>query len=234
MMTRSIGRFRTALFTALAATVVLAAPTAAHVTVSSTDASQGGYGMLTFRVPNESDTAATTKLTITLPSETPLAHVTAQSKPGWKVTTDTTTFDEPVKVGDFELTEAVTSITWTATGGGIPVGGFDTFAISGGPLPASQTLVLPATQTYDDGDVVAWDQTGDGAERPAPTLTLTEGGGGHSHGAAAGDDHDEASPDGTAQDESDQDGSGFDVLSIVAIVLAAVALVVAVQNRRRA
>lgn len=233
MMTRSIGRFRTALFTALAATVALAAPAAAHVTVSSTDASQGGYGMLTFRVPNESDTAATTKLTITLPSKTPLAHVTAQSKPGWKVTTDTTTFDAPVKVGDFELTEAVTSITWTATDGGIPVGGFDTFAISGGPLPASQTLVLPATQTYDDGDVVAWDQTGDGAERPAPTLTLAEGGGGHSH-AAADDDHDDARPDGTAQDESEQDGSGFDVLSIVAIVLAAVALVVAVQNRRRA
>ena len=31
---------------------------AAHVTVSSQDAAPGGYGKLTFRVPNESDTAS--------------------------------------------------------------------------------------------------------------------------------------------------------------------------------
>ena len=38
-------------------------------------------------------------------------------------------------------------------------------------------LVLPAVQTYDDGEVVAWDQppAADGSEpeRPAPTVTLT-------------------------------------------------------------
>jgi hypothetical protein len=38
-------------------------------------------------------------------------------------------------------------------------------------------LVLPAVQTYDDGEVVAWDQapTPDGAEpeRPAPTVSLS-------------------------------------------------------------
>jgi hypothetical protein len=40
---------------------------------------------------------------------------------------------------------------------------------------AAATYEFAAVQTYDDGEVVAWDQTGDGdtePERPAPTLSL--------------------------------------------------------------
>lgn len=222
-MTRIMGRLTAALTTTAAAGLLLAGAASAHVTVSSTDASQGGYGLLTFRVPNESDTAATTELTVTLPAETPLAHVSAQAKPGWKVSTKTTKLDKPVTSGDFELTEAVTSITWTATDGGIPVGAFDTFAISGGPLPDTDTFVLPATQTYADGEVVAWDEEATGDEEPAhpaPALTLAEGGGDGHHGA--GD-----------TDAADDDGLDVDPIAIVAIALAAVALVLSVKNRRR-
>lgn len=224
-MTRIMGRLTAALTTTAAAGLLLAGAASAHVTVSSTDAAHGGYGMLTFRVPNESDTAATTELTVTLPADTPLAHVSAQAKPGWKVSTKTTKFDEPVKAGDFELTEAVTSVTWTATDGGIPVGAFDTFAISGGPLPDAETLVLPATQTYADGEVVAWDQesTGDGEpEHPAPVLTLSE---------ATGNGHHGETDTATSEDDS---GSGVDPLAVVALAVAVVALGLSVKNRRRA
>ena len=77
-------------------------------------------------------------------------------------------------------------MTWTADPGTrIGPGEFADFPLSLGPLPEVDRLVLPAVQTYDDGEVVAWDQppAADGAEpeRPAPAVTLTPAGG------AAGD-----------------------------------------------
>ena len=59
----------TALLAALVASVVVAAGASAHVTVSSDDAAAGGYGKLTFRVPNESDTASTVGLRIQIPQQ---------------------------------------------------------------------------------------------------------------------------------------------------------------------
>ncbi|MET0450114.1 MAG: YcnI family protein, partial [Aeromicrobium sp.] len=180
-MTRTIARPRAAktLGAALITTVLVAvaAPASAHVGVSSTDAAKGGFGKVVFRVPNESDTAATTKIVVTLPAETPFAFVSAGAKPGWKVDVQKTALDQPTKSGDYELTEAVSTITWTAEGGGIPVGQFDEFAISGGPFPDADSISFAAQQTYDDGEVVDWDQeqTGDEEpEHPAPTLSLAE------------------------------------------------------------
>jgi hypothetical protein len=66
------------------------------------------------------------------------------------------------------------------------------------------SVTFPATQTYDNGDVVAWDQPtpADGSEpqHPAPTVQLTpasgDGHGGHGGGdapqAAAADSGDTA------------------------------------------
>jgi hypothetical protein len=82
-------RFRRALaLTAGAvALALLAAPAAlAHVTVASTDAEQGGFAVLTFRVPAESETASTTKLTVGLPTDHPLAFVSVEPHPGWSYT----------------------------------------------------------------------------------------------------------------------------------------------------
>jgi uncharacterized protein YcnI len=217
------------------ALVAVAAPASAHVTVSSDDASPGGFGVATLRVPNESDTAATTKLTVTLPTEAPFAFVSAQAKPGWTVDTTTEKLDEPVKTGDFDVTEVTTSITWTATGDGIAPGEYDTFGLSGGPFPDAD-LTLPTVQTYDDGEVAAWDQeqTGDTEpERPAPVLALTGSASdqGHAHGDASSDDATAASAE---VDESSTDGVAL-VIAIAAAVLAAAALLVSVrQNRRRA
>ena len=61
------------------ALMVLAPAASAHVTVSSPDASPGGFGKLVFRVPTESETASTVKLSVTLPTDTPFALVSAKS-----------------------------------------------------------------------------------------------------------------------------------------------------------
>jgi uncharacterized protein YcnI len=150
----------------------------AHVTVSSPDAKPGGYAKLVFRVPTESDTASTTKLVVSLPKDHPFAHVGAQVKDGWKVVKTTEKLPSPVKVGDVTLSQAITTVTWTAAAGGVPPNDFDEFALSVGKLPEGlDTLNFPAVQTYSDGEVVKWEEIAkDGAdkpEHPAPALKLT-------------------------------------------------------------
>ena len=226
-MNRITARLSAALFSV--ALVGIAGPAFAHVNVSSTDATQGGFGKAVFRVPTESETASTTKLVVTLPQDAPFAFVSAQSKPGWKVTTTEAKLDKPTKVGDFELTKAVRTITWTATGAGIPPSEFDEFAISGGPFPKADKIAFTALQTYSDGKVVAWDQAQKGdtePEHPAPTLTLTQ-------------PVDETSGESKAYSSdlaitNDRDDTGR-WLGGAALAVAAVALVVVLrENRRRA
>jgi uncharacterized protein YcnI len=228
-MTRTIARLSSALLTA--AVVAVAAPASAHVGVSSTDAAKDGFGKAVFRVPNESETATTTKLVVTLPARTPFAFVSAGAKPGWTVEVAKTKLDRPTKVGDFELTEAVSTITWTADGEGIPVGQFDEFALSGGPFPNADSISFAAQQTYSDGEVVEWNQKQKGdeePEHPAPVLTLAAAPGGHETDGSGSE---------TAETgDADDDGNGLGTwLGGGALAVAVAALVVALrQNRRRA
>ena len=226
-MNRTTARLSAALITV--ALVGIAGPAFAHVSVSSTDAAPGGFGKAVFRVPTESETASTTKLVITLPQDTPFAFLNAQTKPGWKVTVKEAKLAKPTKVGDFELTKAVRTVTWTSTGAGIPPSQFDEFAISGGPFPDAGKIAFTATQTYSDGKVVAWDQAQKGdtePEHPAPTLTLQQ-------------PVDETSGDSSAYSSElamtyDHDNTAR-WLGGAALAVAAVALVVVLrENRRRA
>src|SRR3954451_9703201 len=86
-----------AIVTALAASVVLAAGAWAHVTVSSPDATPGGYGKLVFRVPNESDTATTIALRIQNPREAAMPLLRPQRVAGWKATLTPAELDEPME-----------------------------------------------------------------------------------------------------------------------------------------
>lgn len=149
----------------------------AHVTVSSPDAKPGGYAKLVFRVPTESDTTSTTKLTVTLPKEHPFAHVGVQVKAGWKVTKAEQTLATPIESGDSTISKAVATVTWTAAANGIPANEFDEFALSVGKLPEGvNSLSFPADQTYSDGEVVRWNEprveSGDEPKHPAPVLKL--------------------------------------------------------------
>jgi len=162
--------------TLTAALMVAGAGTAAaHVTVVAPGAEQGGYAVLTFRVPTESETAGTTALTVELPG---LRSARTEPMPGWTATVE--------KDPESQL---ATSVTWTADPGvQVGPGQFQQFLLSAGPLPEEDEVAFPAVQTYSDGQVVAWDDVAEGDEEPelpAPTLTLAASSGdGHGHGTA--------------------------------------------------
>ncbi|MEU4550634.1 YcnI family copper-binding membrane protein [Micromonospora violae] len=165
-------------FTAAATAVFgFAGPASAHVTVNPKEATQGGYARLAFRVPNESDTASTTKLEVVLPENAPVGSVSTMPVPGWTVTTEKRKVDPPIEVHGSQLTEAISKITWTAAGdAGVKPGQFQEFPVSLGPLPQVDSMVFKTLQTYSDGNISRWiDEPAPGAEEPdhpAPVLTL--------------------------------------------------------------
>jgi uncharacterized protein YcnI len=184
-------RLGTVLSVAATVTVLGAAPAFAHVTAQPGEAQQGGYSVVSMRVPNESDTAGTVKLEVTLPADHPITSVRTSPVPGWTASMTKAPVNPPVQVGERTVSEAVRTVTWTANPGTrIGPGEFLEFPLSLGPLPTGvEQLVLPAVQTYDDGEVVEWDQPanpdGSEPERPAPTVTLTPATG-DGHGGAHG------------------------------------------------
>ena len=169
-----------------AALLAGATPALAHVTAQPGQAEQGDYAVVSLRVPTESDTAGTVKLQVTLPIDTPITSVRTTPRPGWTATMTKVSLNPPIESHGRTITEAVGTVTWTADPGTrIGPGEFVDFPLSLGPLPEVDQLVLPAVQTYDDGEVVAWDQPpatdGSEPERPAPAVTLSPA------GAAPGD-----------------------------------------------
>lgn len=156
-----------------------ALPAGAHVTVTPSSAPKGGFQVLSFNVPNEEDVANTVKLEVQLPANSPIPSVSVRPMPGWTIDVQKTTLAKPVNTDDGQVTQAVSTITWTATDGGLTPGQFDLFTISAGPLPTNTgKLTFKAIQTYSNGDTVNWiQQTVKGApepDHPAPTLTLTK------------------------------------------------------------
>jgi periplasmic copper chaperone A len=203
--------------------LVAAAPAAgAHVTVQPGTAAQGSYMKVDVRVPNERDDAGTTSVEFNLPEDVAIRSVRVEAVPGWEYEIEKRTLDEPIEAGEGDpVTEVVSKITWS--GGVIKPGEFQDFPVSLGPLPEDvDSLVFPAIQTYEGGEVVRWiDVAEEGAEepeRPAPTLTLTpaeeEG------GATATTVADEAA----AAPADDSDSSNG--LAIAALVVGLLGLVV--------
>jgi uncharacterized protein len=155
----------------------------AHITVSGPEATSGGNdAVITFRVPDESDTARTVGLKVRLPSDTPIASVMVQPKAGWSVSVSETKLSTPIKTDDGEITEAVSEIDWKVSAGapGIGPGQFDEFVFIAGQLPEAKALTFKAVQTYSDGSSVSWiEEPAPGStaepEHPAPVLTLGAG-----------------------------------------------------------
>ncbi|MBH0778936.1 YcnI family copper-binding membrane protein [Nocardia bovistercoris] len=179
-MRSSVLRACATVLAASGAVLLGAGSAAAHVTADAPGAAQGGYSVVTFRVPTESDTAATTALTVTMPG---VKSARTEPLPGWSA-----------KVDRNDKSDAV-AVTWTADAGnpGVGPGQFQRFVVSLGPLPEQPTVTFAAKQTYSDGKVVAWDQAAgpDGAEpeHPAPTITLAEAKSEDGHGHSTGDEH---------------------------------------------
>jgi uncharacterized protein YcnI len=149
---------------------------AAHVVTVPGSATQGSVADVSFQVPDEEDTATTTKVDVVFPANHPIASVDVKALPGWHVTVAHTRLATPLPSDDGPVTEAVSRITWS--GGSITPGTFEDFTVSLETLPTNtDLLVFKAIQTYSNGDIVRWIDTSTpgGAEpdHPAPTLQLT-------------------------------------------------------------
>ncbi len=162
---------------ALVLVVLDAGLASAHVTVSPSSLPQGtDDAILTFRVPNESATAAVTGLKIQFPLTHPIVLVNPEAGSGWQVSSVKTTLPKPITTDDGTFTSATSEIDWTAST--IPVGQFGEFNVLAQGIPTGTSqLVFKAVQTYSDGTVVSWiqvpDKTEANPEHPAPTITLT-------------------------------------------------------------
>ena len=220
-------RSRVALGAGIVATSVasFAGVASAHISIDPGEVPAGGFSVLHFQVPNESDTASTVKVEIAMPEGVVVPFVLVKAEGDWKTTTETVKLDTPIKTEDGEISEVVSKVTFE--GGTIAPGHFEIFDLEVGPLPNTpgEVLAFPTIQTYDNGDVSKWiDKVVDGQpepEAPTPLLTLGEAGSDHhSTATSASDSH-----------------SDSHVLGIVAVVLGAIGLVAGatalVRTRRR-
>ncbi len=148
----------------------------AHVTVVAPGAEQGGYTVLTFRVPTESDTAGTTAVSVGLPD---LKSARTEPMPGWTATIE----KDPE-------TQLAAGVTWTADPG---------VAVDPGRVPAVRALRRAAprarrrcssppyrpTATATSSRGISSRPATAEPERPAPSLTLAasngDGHGGEHH-----------------------------------------------------
>lgn len=231
----------------------------AHVTVNPSTVVAGSYTKITFRVPNESAKADTVKVSVQFPMDHPFASVSVKKEPGWTAAVTTSKLAKPISDDDnASITQAVSSITWTADADGrIALGQFAEFDLSVGPVPDVASLAMNATQTYSDGTVVQWNEptpaSGEEPEHPAPTLTITPaaasgagssapsspGGAAATSGAAAAAPAAAAptvtvtaSPLAAAASDSDSTARTLGVVGIIVGALAVLVAAVAVRGRR--
>lgn len=216
---------------ALIGVLAMAGAASAHVTIDPQEVRAGSYARVDLRIPNESDKASTVKVELTLPEQYPFASVRTSPVPGWKSEMTRRTLPTPMDVHGRQITEAVSTITWTADGDadGIQPGQFMEFGLSVGPVPdaVGTVLVFKAIQTYSDGEEAAWiaDPPAAGGEEPdnpAPTVKIV----------AAAAAPDAAAPAAASDDETSTTEKVSFVIACVAGVLSIAAISLAVAAFR--
>ncbi len=221
--------------------LALAAPSAAfaHVSVDPDVAPAGSWALVNIKVPNESATAVTNKVELSLPTDTPILNVSYVPVAGWTTELVRETLPTPVNVGDNTITEAIITVIWTATPGHeISAGQLQVFPLSLGPIPDTGKLVLTAVQTYSDGNIVSWADATEGAKNPAPVIYVNDAPAGDHHAPidghdiaeGAGDHSDVVTEGNTASASSDTIARG---LGIGGLVVGAIGVAVAIAALRR-
>jgi uncharacterized protein YcnI len=228
-----VRRFAIAFAAAGFALVAAAGPAWAHVEVEPNSAPKGSDQVLAFVVPNEEENATTTKVVVQFPRDHPIGEAQVEAIAGWTAVVTPFKLTKPIETDDGTFNEAVDKVTWTASGAGIPVDGFQEFRVSVGLPDDADSLTFPTIQTYSDGTTVNWIQEtpagGPEPDDPAPVLTLTEGGeSGHTTPTTAAAH--------TTDTASKSDVDSAKTLGTVGIVIAVVALAVgigALVSRRK-
>jgi uncharacterized protein YcnI len=210
-------RFKTTFVAALAASLTVAAPAAAHVTIAPDEGPADGYATLQVQVPHGCDGSPTKAVRVQIPESVP--SVTPQVHPGWEVSTKEGPKDA-VELHGETVTTGVKEIVWTAADAGpLPDGRLDLFGMSV-KLPAGKAgdpVYFPTVQQCVKGKS-AWIQipqqgeSPDDLESPAPAVVLTASEGDH----GSSDSADEEA--GSTADDSDDDGPS------TGLVIAALAL----------
>jgi uncharacterized protein YcnI len=113
----------------------------AHSTVTPSQSTTSKYENFVLSVPTEKE-VPTVGLRLLIPEG--LDKITPQVKPGWKI--------DVKKNSDGVVTE----IDWT--GGSIPAGQKDIFQFTARTPKDNATLIWKVYQTYQGGEVVAWDR----------------------------------------------------------------------------
>jgi uncharacterized protein YcnI len=234
-VSRPVFRLLTVAAAATAAVGLTALPALAHVTVSSPGATQGSFGVVTFRMPNEMDNANATELKVQLPADQPLASVAVKPEPGWSYTVTRAKLSQPITDDDGnQVTDYVSVIDWKATAGGIKPGEYEDFDLSVGPLPKADSMTFKAIQVYSNGQTVSWiDEPAAGStqepDHPAPTLKLAAAGAPAASNTAA------PTPAAAAGDDGASKGSvtGAYVVGGIGLVAGLAALALAITGRRR-
>ena len=208
---KSSVRFTLAATAGLALAIGAPLAASAHVTLEENTAEAGAYTVLTFKVPNESDTESTNSVTVSIPASEGLG-VRYVPTAGW---------DAVITPG----TDA-TTVKWTAEAGSeIAPDSLQVFSISLGAIPDTGSIVLPVDQGYTDGTVVTWGDVEEDGELPAPVLYVND--------APVEDHHGGAAEEEPAAAESSDDIIAR-ILGIGGLVVGAVGVVLAVTARRKA
>ena len=164
-MSRTLLRAGVLLGTTALVALAGAAPAFAHVTANGT-VQKGGYGVVTFRVPNEDDTAGTVAVTVNLPADHPFSSVRTTPIAGWTATPNEVTLNPPLKDDDGNaITKTVGSVTFKANPGTrIGPGQYLDFPLSLGPFPDDvDVLRCPPRRPTTTG------RSSTGPTRPTPT-----------------------------------------------------------------
>ena len=210
-----------AVMAALAA-LVLTSAASGHVAVEPDQAPAGAFSREDVRVPNEQDSANTTKVDLLLPDG--FAEASYQPVPGWRVKVSKSKLAQPVRNDEGEeISEQVKRVTWS--GGKIAPGEFQDFPLSVQiPDEPGSTLTFKVVQTYDNGDVSRWIGPPD-SDEPAAQVKVTPA---QDEGTAS------TTP---ASSSSGGGGDSSDTLAIVALIVGGLGLLAgsaALATRRRA
>ena len=200
--------------------VVLPTAAIAHVTIQTGEWEPGSRPAVVFRVPNESDTASTTSISVQFPEEI----ITARFKP--HPFCDREVQMEPLDQPVEEITERIATVTWTCEPG-IEPGEYDELAMSfqvPEDAAAGDVIMFPTVQTYSDGEERAWIEEDEEAESPAPRITVVAPAE-EEEAAPAATSTEEAAPVPAASSDDDDDNMssvaiGFGIAGLVAGLIA--------------
>ncbi|OCT10575.1 nuclear export factor GLE1 [Paenibacillus pectinilyticus] len=194
------------------ASMLLVGIASAHVVVYPKDTTQGSYEVFTVRVPSEKD-SPTTKVQVKFPVDS-VAVSRFEPKAGWKY--------------DIEKDSAgkIAGVTWTATGDGLASTEFGDFSMQGKVADTATKITWKAYQTYKDGSVVEW-VGADGSDKPASVTTVKA----KTASGSTTDSHGNVTA-GTAASDTDSGSKTSLYLSIVGVVLGALALIVSLVRKR--